>query len=220
MGRWVLGAFTVSGLLAGPLALWVQSGATKPMGFGVALLIGGFMALCIGPLAALFFMIGRAAFTAPTVVPLAPGERAFASLKANHWRGWEARGGRCFVTSEGLHWVPHRFNFQRDTVFVPWHEFHAILDETPSLVVQHQRGEEVLVMSNPPRTADVLAQLASAQPVQRAVLGRSLPSARKEDDGLTELTFSVPVLAPPGRDGRRQRTTPGPVPETGHPCDP
>jgi hypothetical protein len=38
------------------------------------------------------------------------------SGRANHWRGFEAVGGRLTVTVDSIVFVPHRINFQREVM--------------------------------------------------------------------------------------------------------
>ena len=85
-------------------------------GFGLAVLI-----------ALVVFAVYRTFFTAAPAIALAPYEDVLARMPANSFLDGEARGGTLFVTQRRLIFVPHRFNFQLTSTFIPWDDIRGCL---------------------------------------------------------------------------------------------
>jgi hypothetical protein len=77
------------------------------------LLSGGLFALIIG-----LFSTSRIV-PAATAIPLAAGDGVGYSGLANHFRNFEARGGRLALTNTELVFVPHVVNIQRGDLRIP-----------------------------------------------------------------------------------------------------
>ena len=58
------------------------------------------------------FMLYRAVAARAAPLQLARGEEVFEELRANHFLGDEARGGRLHFTNRRVVFLPHRFNVQ------------------------------------------------------------------------------------------------------------
>lgn len=89
---------------------------------GLSLLFGVVPAALI----ALFWTMARGLFIPKPALALAPDEVLVGHTAANHRIGAEMRGGRIFVTSHALHFVPHRFNVQVDTASMPWDQVRLV----------------------------------------------------------------------------------------------
>ncbi len=94
-------------------------------GFGLAVLI-----------ALVVFAVYRTFFTAAPAIALAPYEDVLARMPANSFLDGEARGGTLFVTQRRLIFVPHRFNFQLTSTFIPWDDVRGCLP-VPATPLSH-----------------------------------------------------------------------------------
>jgi hypothetical protein len=85
--------------------------------------------------------------------PLLPGEKVIKDGRANLQRGWEAVGGRLYLTNRRLIFEPHAFNVQREVAEIPlervvgvrkcWTKFLNILPVFPnSIAVSTTDGTE------------------------------------------------------------------------------
>ena len=84
------------------------------------LLSGGLFALIIG-----LFSTSRIV-PAATAIPLAAGDGVVYSGLANHFRNFEARGGRLALTNTELVFVPHVVNIQRGELRIPRSEIASV----------------------------------------------------------------------------------------------
>jgi len=100
-------------------AIWLEGEASPetPLALtvGLALLFG--VVLTVGSVLA--WVVWRGATHPAPTEALPEGERLIATALANHFSGWEGRGGRLFVTDVGLRFVPHGFNYDLSTATVP-----------------------------------------------------------------------------------------------------
>lgn len=78
------------------------------------------------------------------------GDVTLWEAKANHFLGDEGRGGRILLTATHLVFIPHRYNFQLDTVALP-------LDDITSVAWRRVIARAGMVMSN---TLEVVANQA------------------------------------------------------------
>ena len=84
------------------------------------LLSGGLFALIIG-----LFSTSRIV-PAATAIPLVAGDGVVYSGLANHFRNFEARGGRLALTNTELVFVPHVVNIQRGNLRIPLSDIASV----------------------------------------------------------------------------------------------
>lgn len=117
-----------------------------------------FLGLCSAVVLTLVGMVTRSLSRSRPVVSLPqPGERALAQVAANHWQGLEARGGRLYLTTHALRFVPHRFNFSLDRVDLPLSAITGV-DATSGLAVVTDDTVHRFVAPDP---ASLLAGIAA-----------------------------------------------------------
>ena len=127
------------------------------------------LGLACGVIAALIAMVVRALVTPRPGLALAEGEHALVGVPANHWRGVEARGGRLYLTSQAVVFVPHRFNLQREIVRLAYDEIGGLGAGPESLELRAlDGGTERLRVGQGESLVDQLAQIAAADAPTRA----------------------------------------------------
>lgn len=133
-------AFCLFAAIAGTVpsvTLAVRNHHDAPAELATMVLIGIVCGLGLALLIALVvFTVYRSFFTAPPAIALAPYEDVLASMPANSYRDGEARGGTLFVTQRRLIFVPHRFNFQLESTFIPWDDIRGCLPIPASPLTQ------------------------------------------------------------------------------------
>lgn len=109
----VFAAASILGTLAWFAVFWTsRHDAPEPPSPVLMVGMSGFLGVSCGVIASLVALVFRAvARPAPALSLALPGERARAFVRANHFKGWEGRGGTLHLTTHALHFVPHRFNF-------------------------------------------------------------------------------------------------------------
>lgn len=127
-----------------------------------------FLGLACGVILALVAMVARGLVAPRPAVPLADGEAALVVVPANHWRGPEARGGRLFLTTHAVVFVPHRFNLQREPVRLEHGAIDGLGAGPETLELRSAGGVERLRVSQGEALVDQLAQLLAADPAARA----------------------------------------------------
>lgn len=128
-----------------------------------------FLGLACGVIAALVAMVLRALVAARPEVALAAEEHVLVGVPANHWQGIEARGGRLYLTTHAVVFVPHRFNFQREAVRVGLEDLGGLGAGPTELELRLPDGRaERLRVDQGDALADQLMQLVAASPDERA----------------------------------------------------
>lgn len=159
-----------------------------PLGLtvGVSFLFGVVLTVA----AALGWMCWRG-LTAPSPQAQVPEpERLLASAPANHFVGWEARGGRLFVTDAALRFVPHGFNFDLSARAIPLSSIRAVeATSERSLRVLSDRSD-TFVVPEAPMVALLLGDVCRGDRTVEAVLDIDRFSAEPADRRV--LTFRAP----------------------------
>ena len=145
-GRIWLGVIGFSVLSAIALEQSVSPGAPLALTVGLAFFFG----VVLTGAAALGWMCWRG-LTAPSpLVKLPEDETLLASVLANHFSGWEGRGGRLFVTHTALHFVPHGFNFDLSPRAIPLSAIRAVeATGERTLLLQTDRADRFVVPGAP-----------------------------------------------------------------------
>lgn len=105
----------------------------------VALVAGTAFGVAIGLFA------GSKAVARQTSIDLPPGEIVEHSGPANHFRNFESRGGRLYLTNRNLIFKPHKFNLQGASISIPRSEIAGVskcstLGVIPNGLLVSQRG--------------------------------------------------------------------------------
>lgn len=139
---------------------------------GLTLGLSAFLGLCLVVIGGLVWMVGRGLIAAPPSVSLAdPNEVLLASIPANHWSGWEARGGRLYLTNLALRFVPHRFNFDCSPREIPWESVRRVGSVGVNGVdVGRDDGGDAFVVEDSEAIAEAFFQIARGRADQRADL--------------------------------------------------
>lgn len=130
------------------------------------------------------FMVQRAVTEAAPRLELEPGEDTLLERRANHFLGDEARGGRLFVTTRRLVFVPHRFNVQLAMAEIAldrveaarWARIVGAYGAQLSSIVEVATagGPQTFVVDRAEGIARLVDALRRAEPGERSAKGRAL----------------------------------------------
>lgn len=130
------------------------------------------------------FMLWRALAASPPRLSLDDGEETLVERRANHFLGDEARGGRVFVTTRRLVFVPHRFNVQLAAACIPLDDVTAarwarilgpyVMQMSSILEIATSRGPQTFVVDRAERVAGLVDALRRVAEDARASEGRAL----------------------------------------------
>lgn len=159
--------------VAGAIFVWLAAQNGRPLSqIVLAGFIGAFSGVVFVGLCSLFaWFIGRVREGPPARPDMLLGEEPLAEVRANHFAGEEARGGRLLLTSKRVIFQPHRFNSNRAPVVLELggiDEVRALPPEQLALVVSG-RVHHLVVAT--PRDGELEALTSQLESRVRAAKG-------------------------------------------------